>query len=83
MVKYTSLFLDIDNTLLDFTKAEEVAVGTVLKNHGLPHNEAAIAKYSAINQTYWERFEKGEIEKNEIYEGRFRTFAEFFNQKAE
>lgn len=83
MKQYTSLFLDIDNTLLDFSKAEEVAVSTVFKNHGLPCDETAIAKYSAINQTYWERFEKGEIEKNEIYEGRFKSFVEYYQKVAD
>ena len=47
---YTSLFLDLDNTLLDFNAAEAHAVRKVLKSHGLPHDDAAVALYSDINR---------------------------------
>lgn len=78
-MKYTSIFLDLDNTLLDFNMAEKVAVRKVLKKHGLPHDDFAIKTYSEINRSFWERFERGEIEKSEIFEGRFKTFCETFN----
>ena len=48
----------------------------------MPVSDEIIAKYSAINQTWWERFEKGEIEKSQIFEGRFKTFLEFYGFKA-
>lgn len=79
-MKYTSLFLDLDNTLLDFNMAEKVAVKKVLKKHNLPCDELAIETYSQINRNFWERFERGEIEKSEIFEGRFKTFCETFNK---
>ena len=72
---YTSLFLDLDNTLLDFNAAEAHAVRKVLKSHGLPHDDAAVALYSDINRSYWERFERGEIPREAIFEGRFKTTA--------
>ena len=73
---YTSLFLDLDNTLLDFNAAEAHAVRKVLKSHGLPHDDAAAALYSDINRSYWERFERGEIPREAIFEGRFKTLFE-------
>ncbi len=76
MRQYTSLFLDLDNTLLDFEKAEKFAVQFVLELNGLPHDDDTAALYSAINQRYWERFEKGEIPKSEIFTGRFVTLLE-------
>ena len=72
----TSLFLDLDNTLLDFNAAEAHAVRKVLKSHGLPHDDAAVALYSDINRSYWERFERGEIPREAIFEGRFKTLFE-------
>ena len=74
---YTSLFLDLDNTLLDFTKAEAVAVRKVLKDYSLPFDDNAVKTYSEINRQYWERFERGEIPKSDIFEGRFKSFLEF------
>ena len=73
MRTYTTIFFDIDNTLLDFYKAEDVAIRKVLKQHSLPFDDETVKTYSRINQSYWERFEKGEIPKSEIFEGRFKT----------
>ena len=73
MKVYSSIFFDLDNTLLDFHKAENRAIKKVLSKHGLPASEEIANIYSQINKSYWERFEKGEIEKSEIFEGRFKT----------
>lgn len=72
-MKYTSLFLDLDNTLLDFYKAEEMAICKVLKKYDLPYDEKTVKLYSDINRSYWEQFERGEIPKETIFEGRFKT----------
>lgn len=69
--KYTTLYFDLDNTLLDFSAAEDSAIRQLLKLHNLPVNREIISTYSAINQTWWERFERGEIQKQEIFAGRF------------
>lgn len=73
---YTSLFLDLDNTLLDFNAAEAHAVRKVLEMHGLPHDGGTVALYSDINRSYWESFERGEIPREAIFEGRFKTLFE-------
>lgn len=78
MKKYTTLYFDLDNTILDFTATEHKAIAKLLALHGLPVSDEIISRYSAINQTWWERFEKGEIEKREIYSGRFREFLDFY-----
>ncbi len=75
-MKYTSLFLDLDNTLLDFNMAEKQAVKRVLADHGLPAGDETASLYSAINKSYWERFERGEIPKSAIFVGRFETLLE-------
>lgn len=78
-MKYSSLFLDLDNTLLDFNMAEAVAIKKVLAKHSLPHDEQAVKTYSAINLSFWKRFERGEIPKSAIFEGRFKAFLEAYN----
>ncbi len=78
MKKYTTLYFDLDNTLLDFTAAEHKAIRKLFALHNLPISEERIAKYSSINLTWWERFEKGEIQKDEIYSGRFREYLAFY-----
>lgn len=81
MKKYTTLYFDLDNTLLDFSAAEHSAIQKLFALHNLPCDEEKITKYSAINQTWWERFEKGEIKKSEIYAGRFNEYLNFYGLK--
>ena len=78
MKKYTTLYFDLDNTLLDFSVAEHMAIQQLFSLHNLPVSDERIAKYSAINHTWWARFEKGEIKKEEIYSGRFREYLDFY-----
>ncbi len=78
-MKYTTLYFDLDNTLLDFLASEHTAICRLLTLHKLPCNDAVAAQYSAINRSWWERFERGEIKKDEIYAGRFRSLLEALN----
>lgn len=78
MKKYTTLYFDLDNTLLDFTATEKSAITGLLKLHNLPVSDEIIKKYSEINQSWWERFERGEIKKEEIFSGRFKSFLDFY-----
>lgn len=71
MKKYTALLLDLDNTLLDFNKSEFCAIKKTLEEYSLPHDDKTAALYSAINKSFWERFERGEIAKSDIFTGRF------------
>ncbi len=70
---YTCLFLDLDNTLLDFQRAEANAIKQVLRDFSLPAHNEIISLYSDINLSFWKRFEKGEIPREAIFEGRFKT----------
>lgn len=80
-MEYTTLFLDLDNTLLDFQMAETVAIRKVLKDYSLPSDYATVKLYSEINRSYWERFERGEIPKKAIFEDRFKTLLENFDKE--
>lgn len=74
--KYTTVYLDLDNTILDFNKAEYKAIKALLKLHALPEGDEVAALYSKINRSYWESFERGEIPKEAIFSGRFSTLLE-------
>lgn len=76
-MRYTTLLLDADDTLLDFKKTEEQALRETFTAFGLPYNEEIRAMYGTINHKLWALFEKGEITKEEILRRRFRnTFAQ-------
>lgn len=65
------LFIDLDDTILDFKKAENVALRKTLEEFGLTPTEEVCARYSAINQLHWERLERKEITREQVLLGRF------------
>ena len=78
-----AVYFDLDDTLLDFKAAEHDAIAKLLPLHNIACNEGLIAEYSAINQSWWERFERGEIKREQIFAGRFKTFTEKFGFNAD
>ena len=73
-MRYRTVLFDADNTLLDFTRSEHDALCDCLTARGLPHDEEAIARYSAINDGYWKRLERGEVTRAALQVGRFADF---------
>ena len=70
------LFLDLDDTILDFHKAERIALGKTLSAFGLEPTEPVLARYHIINRQHWERLERGELTRDQVQEGRFRVLFE-------
>ncbi len=83
MKKYTTLLFDSDDTLLDFKAAEYSALMQMMSDKGLPFSPQNAEIYSQVNKGFWEAFERGEIEKKEIYVGRFGKFFESINVSAD
>lgn len=67
------LFLDLDDTILDFHKAERIAVAKTLRDFGINPTEAVLHRYHIINKAHWERLERGELTRAQVLSGRFRT----------
>ena len=82
-MKYTTVYFDLDNTLLDFTAAQASAISELLPLHGLKVTPEYISIYSDSNLMYWELFERGEIKREEIFEGRFKEFLKRTNLKGD
>ena len=72
---YKHLIFDLDDTLLDFKSAEATAIRQVMAEFGIDPNNENVALYSGINLNFWKRFEKNEIKREEIFEGRFIELA--------
>lgn len=65
------LFLDLDDTILDFQKAERLALGKTLESFGLPPTDTVLARYHQINREHWERLERKELTREQVLVGRF------------
>lgn len=64
---YRFVFFDIDDTLLDFGAAERVAYGATLREMGVEPTEAVLACYRRINVDCWQRFERGELDRDTLF----------------
>ena len=72
----TTIFFDLDDTLLDFTKAEAIALRRALGEAGLPADDHILARYHVINRRQWELLEEGVLTREEVLVRRFRLLFE-------
>ena len=72
------LFLDLDDTILDFQKAEHVALSKTLESFGLNPTQEVLTRYNKINKAHWEALERKEMTRDQVLLGRFQMlFREF------
>ena len=77
------LFLDLDDTILDFHRAERIALSKTLACFGVEPEEAVLERYHIINRQHWEALERGELTREEVLEGRFRVLFEQLGRPVE
>ena len=70
------LFLDLDDTILDFHKAERVALSKTIRDFGVEPTEEVLHRYHLINKAHWEMLERGELTREQVLVGRFRVLFE-------
>ena len=74
MIEY--LFLDLDDTILDFHKAERIAIGKVMDHYGVEPTEERRLRYHEINKWHWHQLELKNMTRDQVLEGRFAVFFE-------
>lgn len=80
MIKF--IFLDLDDTILDFHKGEMQAISHALRLIGIEPEERLITRYMEINVGCWRALERGEMNRDQVIYGRFeRLFEEFSIKK--
>ena len=63
MIKF--VFIDLDNTVLDFNKSENAALKQALSQMGICAGDSVALAYSQINDSLWKMLEKGKITRSE------------------
>ena len=72
-----NIFLDLDDTILDFQKGERRAITHALRDFGIEPSVELIDRYVAINLDCWRALERGEMTKDQVLVVRFeRLFSE-------
>ncbi len=72
------LLLDLDDTILDFHKAERIALSKTLREFGLEPTDSVLSRYHIINKWHWEQLELGVITRQEVLQNRFKALFDEF-----
>ena len=76
-MRYTTLLMDVDDTIFDFPACEYRALQAALTNYGLPFDDTVHDSFSRINAALWKKFEINQITRAEL---RIRRFTELIEQ---
>lgn len=74
MIEY--LFLDLDDTILDFHKAERIAVSKTIRGFGVEPTEEILSLYHEINKWHWQQLELGNLTRDQVLVNRFGALFE-------
>lgn len=80
---YKWLLFDADNTLFDFTKAEEKSLKATFELQKLSYSQKFVEVYKMINHAVWEAFERGELTAVEVKLLRFEKLLNEINVKGD
>ncbi len=76
-VRYDTVLVDSDDTLLDFAAASAYAVNKALVSLGVNFDvEKAMKLFRPIVREVWEKFERGEVTREQLFVLRERKFAD-------
>ncbi|MCL3856150.1 YjjG family noncanonical pyrimidine nucleotidase [Lactiplantibacillus plantarum] len=64
---------DLDNTILDFDRAEAANLAAVFQHHGVTDIRRAENEYQAYNETVWQQIEQG-ADRDSLLDQRFQVF---------
>ncbi|MBR5796398.1 MAG: YjjG family noncanonical pyrimidine nucleotidase [Erysipelotrichaceae bacterium] len=75
---FDMLLFDIDDTLLDFHKAEHLAFKEVCEQYNITYNDEFYKQYGNINAFCWKQLELGKMKREEVYIQRFEQLFDLY-----
>lgn len=81
MKKYKYLFIDLDNTVLDFDLAQDKSLDRLLLQNGIKQQQLQEIKtfYIKLNHQMWLDLEQGKTTKKQLIDSRFQILFKHFN----
>lgn len=74
MKNYEFLLFDIDDTLLDFGAAEDNALETLFLTQKVTLDAKIKQNYLKFNRQLWRQYERGDLERENLFNNRFEIF---------
>ena len=78
-----TVLFDLDDTILDFKRAEGIALREALRRMGLEPTDNVVSRYSVINRRQWELLEDKVLTRERVLVRRFELLFEEFNIAAD
>ncbi len=69
----TPVFIDVDNTLLDFDACANQSIEFSCRDFGIPFSQTLIDIFHPHNLSLWHKLERGEMSKSELFDTRFQS----------
>ena len=66
------IFLDLDDTILDFRRAERQALSRTLEHFRVDPAPAVLDRYHELNRRQWELLEEGKLTRPQVLVRRFQ-----------
>lgn len=70
-MRIQTVFIDIDNTLLDFNLSAAQSIQTAFKDCGLTFTENVVSTFKQVNDGLWAQIEKKKLTREKLHEIRF------------
>ena len=71
-----TILFDLDNTLLDFNRAERQALARTLEELGVRPDQEILERYSQLNLAQWKLLEQGKLTRQQVKVRRYRLLFE-------
>ncbi len=78
-MKYTSIWFDLDNTILDFSRSAYEAFHELMKEIVGQSSDKLYQTYQPINKKVWKELEQGKINQTELRSRRWSLFFDAVN----
>lgn len=69
----TTLFWDVDNTLLDFTEGSRLCMQEGFRHFGLSYRDEMFPVFRRMNDDLWHQVEQGSLTRDRLFEIRWNT----------
>ncbi len=81
VVKYETILLDFDDTIVDFHDAEDRAFEYLAHQFKLDPTPKNLALFKEVNQAHWEAFQENKLTKEEVLTERFINYFKRFGME--
>lgn len=82
-MKYNTLLFDLDDTILNFTKGEQIALNLLLKEMNVENAQDVINEYVTLNKSLWKEIEKGNLSRDFVLNNRFSMLFEKYSKQVD